>query len=187
MGAAEAEIPAQAQANMLRERANSLLREAVDAGDAGLWSETIRQAMVDAAMLLHTEAAQLEGAPPEPHDVERWAAFLPTVRVGGSMPVTFRVDGHFIVVEMIVPYEPPEPQSTEPEMKLFIDNFVGGKIPLGIAPGFPVPVAARYRMPPYDPETAARFLRQIVRSIYVHEIDEQFRVGATRPFAPEHL
>jgi hypothetical protein len=72
-------------------------------------------------------------------------------------------------------------------MKLFIDDFVGGKIPLAIAPGFPVPVAARYRMPPFDPDTAARFLRQIVRSIYVHEIDEQFRVGATRPFAPEHV
>jgi hypothetical protein len=175
------------KAGVLRERANNLLREAVEAGEAGLWGETIRQAMVDAAMLLHTEATQLEGGPLEPHDVGRWTAFLPTVRVGGSLPVTFRADGPFIVVEMIVPYEPPAPHSSEPEMKLLIDNFVGGRIPLAIAPAFPVPVAARYRMPPFDPETAARFLRQIVRSIYVHEIDEQFRVGETRPFAPEHV
>lgn len=175
------------KAGVLRERANNFLREAVEASEAGLWGETIRHAMVDAAMLLHTEATQLEGGPLEPHDVERWAAFLPTVRVNGALPVTFRADGHFIVAEMIVPYEPPAPHSTEPEMKLFIDNFVGGKIPLAIAPGFPVPVAARYRMPPFDPEAAARFLWQIVRSIYVHEIDEQFRVADMRPFAPEHV
>jgi hypothetical protein len=140
--------------------------------------------MVDAALALYTEAAQLEGPPLEPHDVTSWAAFLPTVRVGGALPVTFRVDGDYVVAEVIVPYVPPAPR--EPELKLFIDNYVGGKIPLAIAEDFPVPVAARYRLPRYSPDTATRFLRQIVRAIYQHEIDEQLRVGAERPFAPEH-
>jgi hypothetical protein len=172
------------KAGTLRERANTFLREAVEGGDAGLWGETIRHAMVDAAMVLHAEATQLEGGPLEPKDVESWAAFLPTVRVGGAMPVTFRLEGDFVVAEVIVPYEPPESQ--EPELKLFIDNYVGGKIPIAIAAGFPVPLAARYRLPPYDPDTAAHFLRHVVREIYRHEIDEQFRVDGNRPFTSAH-
>jgi hypothetical protein len=171
------------QAVVLRERADTLLREAVDAGDAGLWGDTIQHAMVDAAMDLRTEATQLEGPPLEPHDVTSWAAFLPTVRVGGALPVTFRAEGDYVVAEMIVPYVPPVP----PAFELFVDNYVGGKIPLAIAEGFPVPVAARYRLPRYSPDTAAHFLRQIVREIYKHEIDEQLRVGDARPFAPEHV
>jgi hypothetical protein len=70
-----AEAPVQAV--VLRERANTLLREALDAADADLWGNTIRHAMVDAALALYTEAAQLEGPPLEPHDVTSWAAFLP--------------------------------------------------------------------------------------------------------------
>jgi hypothetical protein len=119
-----------------------------------------------------------------PQDVASWATFLPTVRVGGALPVTFRAEGEFVVVEVIVPYVPPAPR--EPELKLFIDNHGGGKIPLAISEGFPVPLAARYRLPRYAPDTAAHFLRQIVREIYRHEIDEQLHVGAERPFAPEH-
>ena len=183
--AAETPAEAPAQAVVLRECANSLLREAVDAADADLWGDTIRHAMVDAAMVLHTEAAQLEGPPLEPHDVASWTAFLPTVRVGGALPVTFWLDGNCVVAEVIVPYVSPAPR--EPELKLIIDNYAGGKIPLAIAEDFPVPVAARYRLPRYSPDTAARFLRQIVRAIYQHEIDEQLRVGDERPFAPDHL
>ena len=178
--------PAEApvQAVVLRERANNFLRDAADADDADLWGNTIRHAMVDAALSLHAEAAQLEGPPLEPHDVESWAAFLPTVRVGGALPVTFRAEGHYVVVEVIVPYEPPEPG--EPELKLFTDNYVGGKIPIAIAKGFPVPLASRYKLPPYHAESAVRFVRHLARQIYLHEIDEQLRVGDTRPFAPEH-
>lgn len=175
---------ASVQAVVLRERANKFLRTAMEAGDADLWGNTIRHAMIDAAMVLHTEASQLEGPPLEPHDVASWGAFLPTVRVGGALPVTFRADGDYVVVEVIVPYVSPAPR--EPELPLFIDNYVGGKIPLAIAEGFPVPVAARYRLPRFAPDTAARFLRQIVRAIYQHEIDEQLCVGSERPFAPEH-
>src|SRR6202044_2195366 len=100
-------------------------REAVDATDADLWGDTIRHAMVDAAMVLHTEAVQLETTPLEPHDVASWAAFLPTVRVCGALPVTFWLDGNCVVAEVIVPYVPPAPP--QPELKLFIDNYVGGK------------------------------------------------------------
>lgn len=179
---APAEAPAQAV--VLRERANNLLREAADAADADHWGNTIRHAMVDAAMILHTEAAQLERPPLEPHDIASWAAFLPTVRVGGALPVTFWLDGDLVVAEVIVPYVRPAPR--EPELKLFIDNDAGGKIPLAIAEDFPVPLAARYRLPRYSLDTATHFLRQIVRAIYQHEIDEQLRVGDIRPFAPRH-
>lgn len=179
---ASAEAPVQAV--VLRARANNLLREAVDADVADLWGNTIRHALVDAALSLHAEAAQLESPPLEPHDIESWAAFLPTVRVGGALPVTFRAEGHYVVVEVIVPYEPPEPG--KPELKLFTDNDVGGKIPIAIAKGFPVPLAARYKLPPYHDESAARFVRYLVRQIYLHEVDEQLRVSDTRPFAPEH-
>jgi hypothetical protein len=174
------------KARTLRERADTLLRESVEAGNADCWGDTIRHAMIDAAMVLYTEATQLEGRPLEPHDVERWAAFLPTVSVGGALPVTFRVDGHFLVVEVIVPYEPPEPQ--EPELQLFVDTAVPGKtkIPLAIAKGFPVPVSARYKLPPYHEESAERFVRHLVRQLYLHEVDEQLRVGDRRPFAPKH-
>ena len=86
-----------------------------------------------------------------------------------------------MVAEFVVPYV--TPAQREPELKLFIDNAVGGKIPIAIAEGFPVPLAARYRLPLFSPDTAAHFLRH---EIYQHELDEQLRVGDTRPFAPEH-
>jgi hypothetical protein len=175
---APAEAPAQAV--VLRERANSLLREAVDATNADLWGNTIRHAMVDAAMVLHTEAAQLEGPPLEPHDVASWAAFLPTVRVGGALPVTFRPDGDHVVTKVVVPYVPSESESAADSSE------TTRKIPIKIAEGFPVPLTGRHRLPRYSPDTATRFLRQIVRAIYQHEIDEQLRVGDERPFAPEH-
>lgn len=112
------------------------------------------------------------------HDVTSWAAFLPTVRVGGALPVTFRPDGDHVVVEVIVPYVPPEPQ---PSFDLTLT-----KIPLGIAEGFPVPLAMRYKLPTFSPVNAAHFIRHIVREIYHHEIDEQLHVDGSRPFAPEH-
>lgn len=112
----------------------------------------------------------------EPHDIESWATFLLTVHVGGSLPISFRADGSHVVVEMIVPYVQPDPQPlADPN-----------KIPIRIAEGFPVLFSARYRLPAFVPANVAHFLRQIVRTIYLHEIDEQFRVGDTRPFAPEH-
>jgi hypothetical protein len=109
---------------------------------------------------------------------DSWAAFLPTVRVGGALPVTFRIDDDHVVVEVIVPYVPPEPEPqslAEPT-----------KIPLGIAEGFPVPISARFKLPTYSPSNATHFIRHVVREIYHHEIDEQLRVGAYRPFAPKH-
>ena len=109
-------------------------------------------------------------------DVTSWGAFLPTVRVDGALPVTFRLDGEYVVVEVIVPYVPPAPQpSSDPN-----------KIPLAIAEGFPVPLTMRYRLPAYSPVNAAHFVRHLVREIYHHEIDEQLRVDGNRPFAPEH-
>lgn len=113
----------------------------------------------------------------EPHDIASWAAFLPTVRVGGALPVTFRPDGKYVVVEVVVPYVPPP----EPE-----PPADATKIPLRIAEGFPVPLVGRHPLPPFSPAGAASFLRDIVREIYHHEIDEQLRVGGDRPFAPEH-
>lgn len=118
-------------------------------------------------------------APPETLgaiDLEHWAILLPTVRVGGALPVTFRADGDHVLVEAIVPYAPPPPR-THPDPT---------KIPLMIPEGIPVPLSARYKLPPYSPTNAAHFLRHIVREIYHHEIDEQFYVGDRRPFAPEH-
>jgi hypothetical protein len=117
-----------------------------------------------------------EQQPLEPHDVASWAAFLSTVRVGGGLPLTFRPDDTHVVVEMIVPYVPPEPQPLADPTK----------VPLAIAAGFPVPFSVRYRLPAYSPDNAPHFIRQIVRDIYHHEIDEQFHVDGSRPFAPEH-
>lgn len=98
------------------------------------------------------------------------------MRVGGALPVTFRADGDHVVVEVIVPYLPPEPQQcTDPN-----------KIPLAIAEGFSVPLALRYKLPAYSPDNAAHFIRHIIRELYHHEIDEQLRVAGSRPFAPEH-
>ena len=169
-------IEAPVQAGVLRERANNLLRNAVDADDADLWGNTIRHALVDAAMVLHSEAAQLEGPSLEPHDIESWETFLPTVRVGGVLPVTFRLDGDRVVVEVIVPYVPPEPQPlADPD-----------KIPIAIAEGFPVPLTMRYKLPAYSSVNSAHFIRHIVREIYHHEIDEQLFVAGNRPFAPNH-
>ena len=124
-------------------------------------------------------AAKCDGL--DPQAIASWAAFLPTVRVGGALPVTFRPDGDHVLVEVIVPFVPPPPQaSTDPN-----------KIPLRIAEGFPVPLTARHKLPAYSPinapASAANFLRHIVREIYRHEIDEQFHVDGQRPFAPEHL
>jgi hypothetical protein len=117
-------------------------------------------------------------------DVAGWAAFLSSVRVGGSLPVSFRPDGDHVVAEMIVPYVPPEPK---PDLE---PVGVPCKIPLAIAEGFPVPVSARIKLPPYSPADApadaVQFIRDLVREIYHHEIDEQIFVGGRRPFAPEH-
>lgn len=108
--------------------------------------------------------------------VASWADFLPTVRVGGALPVTFNLDGEYVVVEVIVPYVPPEAGgSVDPN-----------KVPIAIAEGFPVPLTMRYRLPSYSPGNAAHFIRHLVREIYQHEIDEQLRVDDHRPFAPEH-
>jgi len=111
-----------------------------------------------------------------PEDLASWAAFLPTVRVGGALPVTFRMDGDRVAVEVIVPYVPPDPQPTADP----------SKIPIAIAEGFPVPLTMRYRLPAYSPANAAHFIRHLVREIYNHEIDEQLRVNDKRPFAPDH-
>lgn len=105
-----------------------------------------------------------------------WADFIPTVRVGGALPVTFSLDGEYVVVDVIVPYVTPETKgSSDPN-----------KIPLGIAEGFPLPLTMRYKLPDYSSINAAHFLRHLVREIYHHEIDEQLRVHTHRPFAPEH-
>lgn len=161
-------IEAPVQPEVLRARANNFLRNAVDA-DAD-----IRHALVDAAMTLHSEADELENLPLESHDIESWATFLPTVRVGGALPVTFRLEGDRVIVEVTVPYVPPEPQLVaDPD-----------KIPIAIAEGFPVPLTMRYKLPAYSSVNAAHFIRHIVREIYHHEIDEQLRVDDSRPFAP---
>ena len=55
-----------------------------------------------------------------------------------------------------------------------------------IAAGFPVPLSARFRLPPYAPTSASLFLRKVVRDICHHEIDEQLLVGDTHPFTPQH-
>lgn len=108
--------------------------------------------------------------------VASWADFLPTVRVGGALPVTFNLDGEYVVVEVIVPYVPPEARpGADPN-----------KIPIAIAEGFPVPLTMRYKLPVYSPDNAAHFIRHLVREIYHHEIDEQLRVSTHRPFAPKH-
>lgn len=110
------------------------------------------------------------------HYVASWAAFLPTVRVGGALPVTFHVDGDYVVAEMAAPYIPPVPG-------LSADL---NKIPLGSAEGFPVPIRMSFKPPAFAFDTAAHFIRCCVRAIYSHEIDEQFRVNGHRPFAPKH-
>ena len=114
--------------------------------------------------------------PLDPRDVASWAALLPIVRVGGALPVTFRADGEYVLVDVTVPY-------VGHERLVLADPR---KVPLAIADGFPVPVTARYRLPPYSPVEAPEFLRRIVQEIYYHEIDEQLRVDDSRPFAPNH-
>lgn len=111
-----------------------------------------------------------------PQDLAGWAEFLPTVRVGGVLPVTFTLDGDHVVVEVVVPYVPPAAR----------DSLDPNKIPIAIAEGFPVPLTMRYKLPDYSPVNAAHFIRHLVREIYHHEIDEQLRIGDRRPFAPEH-
>lgn len=113
----------------------------------------------------------------EADDIAGWAAFLPTVRVGGGLPITFRLDGDHVLVEMIAPFILPMPEPlTDPN-----------KVSVGIAEGFPVPISSRYRLPRYVAAHAADYLHHIAREVYQHELDEQFRVGNARPFAPEHL
>jgi len=130
----------------------------------------------DSEERLVRDACGCQSPPLDPQDVTNWAAFLPTVRVGGALPVTFRSDGDHVVVEVIVPYVAPEPQPpADPN-----------KIPIAIAEGFPVPLTMRYKLPAYSPVNASHFIRHLVREIYHHEIDEQLRVNGTRPFAPEH-
>lgn len=51
-----------ARAALLRERANEFLRDSVTAGNAGLWGDTIRHGLVDAALKLSTKAASLESS-----------------------------------------------------------------------------------------------------------------------------
>ena len=107
-----------------------------------------------------------------------WKDFLPTVRVGGALPLTFRLDGEHVAVEMVVPYVPPiRPTPSEADLRSF---------PLSIADGFTVTVTARFKLPDYHADGAAEFVRGIARAIYHHEIDEQLRVGDRRPFAPDH-
>ena len=120
--------------------------------------------------------------PLDPSDLARWAGFLPTVRVGGALPVTFRLEDTYVIVEVTVPYVPPGVPCT------MQDTTAPGplRIPLLIAEGFPVPLAARFKLPPFRAESAVNFIRHIVHEIYHHEADEQLRVGDRRPFAPEH-
>jgi hypothetical protein len=47
-------------AAFLKENAEALLRDSVDAGDADLWGDTIRHALVDASLKLFDEAAALK-------------------------------------------------------------------------------------------------------------------------------
>lgn len=87
--------------------------------------------------------------------------------------MTFHLDGKHVQVEMIVPYVPPAPQpSKDPN-----------KIPLAIAEGFPVPLVARHRLPPFSSVDPVCYLRTLVQESYLHEIDEQLRIGQARPFA----
>jgi hypothetical protein len=48
------------RAAFLKESAEALLRDSVTAGDAGLWGDTIRHALVGASLKLFDEAAVLE-------------------------------------------------------------------------------------------------------------------------------
>lgn len=104
------------------------------------------------------------------------------MRVGGALPVTFRLDGSHVVVEIVVPYVP----LVEAEIPSGAPVADPSKIPLTIPEGFPVPLTARFQLPVFSPDTAASFLRQIVGLSYQHEIDEQLRVGDLRPFNPGH-
>jgi hypothetical protein len=73
-------------------------------------SEDERRAIEQRMQVAATKERHLD-----PQDIASWASFLPTVRVGGALPVTFRSDGDYVVVEVIVPYVPPPPQlSTDP-------------------------------------------------------------------------
>lgn len=101
-----------------------------------------------------------------------WGAFLASVRVGGAIPVTFRLDDDCVVMEAIVPYVPPEPaQSADPN-----------RIRLQIAEGFPVPISSCVKLPPFDARRAVHFVRRLVQKLYLHEVDEQLRVSGRRPF-----
>ena len=112
----------------------------------------------------------------KPEDVASWAAFFSTVRVGGALPVTFRGDGSYVIIEVVVPYVQPVPREpAEPN-----------KIPLRIADGFPVPLTGRHKLPPFSGANPEAFVRQLVREIYLHEVDEQLHIGDRRPFAPDH-
>jgi hypothetical protein len=122
--------------------------------------------------------------PLEPHDIASWAAFLPTVRVGGALPVAFRLDGSHVVAETLVPYM--QPVETKMTVPFGAPRADPSKIPLTLPEGFPVPLTARYQLPAFSPDIAAHFLRQIAGLSYQHELDEQLRVGDLRPFNPGH-
>jgi hypothetical protein len=130
------------------------------------------------------EVEEVTERPFDLQDIEAWGAFLRTVRVGGALPVTFRLDitppyGEHVLVEMIVPFV----EAPDAAVSALQDP---DKIPLRIAEGFPVPVTARFRLPLFTTAGAADFIREIVRKIYHHEIDEQIYIRSSRPFAPEH-
>jgi hypothetical protein len=135
--------------------------------------------MDEIARLQDPDARRLEA-----HDVTAWTAFLPTIRMGGALPVTFRIDDDHVAVEMIVPFVSPAPQPPAERDGEALARSYPTKIPLGIAEGFPIPVSARFPLPPYVADEAMHFIRHIVREIYHHEIDEQLRIGDRRPFAP---
>ena len=136
---------------------------------------------VDGFILTPTETGTIGAGkrPLDPDDRRRWADFLSTVRVGGALPVTFRLDDEHLVVEVVVPYMPPE----LPEVRDATGTY---KIPLQIAEGFPVPLTSRFKLPAFHAGNAADIVRHVVRAIYLHEADEQLCVGDRRPFAPEH-
>lgn len=118
-------------------------------------------------------------------DRARWSAFIASARVGGAIPVSFLMQDDFVVLEAFVPYVSPDSASSDPA--ICSDLNVGAfpiRIPIQIADGFPVPVSGRCRLPPFVNESlSASFLRDLVRQLYLHEIDEQFRLADRRPFA----
>jgi hypothetical protein len=152
---------------------------------AGRYGHLLQERLTETAAESELEPKALniridtETPPLDSTSLANWASFLSTVHVSGALPVTFRLDGDHVVIEVVVPYVPPE----TPEIR---DMAGPHKIPLQIAEGFPVPLTARCKLPIYHAESAANFVRDLVREIYLHEADEQLRIGDHRPFASEH-